>query len=168
MSNIDPTAAFPFGHGLGYAAFEWEPLGTGTDVAETTTDGTVSLRLRRAATPVTGDGAEVVQRTSTTPWPRSCGPCSGSSGSPGSNSRRARRRMSRSPCPPTSPRSPVATGRRIVEPGELVLSLGRSSADLPIAQTVRLTGPVREVDHTRRLHPIVLVEPVAVKASVVD
>ena len=59
-------------------------------------------------------------------------------------------------------------GRRIVEPGALVLSLGRSSADLPIAQTVRLTGPVREVDHTRRLHPIVLVEPVAVKASVVD
>ena len=50
-------------------------------------------------------------------------------------------------------------GRRIVEPGDLVLSVGRSSADLPFAHAVRLTGPVRVVDHTRRLHPESSVTP---------
>ena len=58
-------------------------------------------------------------------------------------------------------------GRRIVEPGELVLSAGRSSADLPFAHSVRLTGDVRELDHTRRMQPDVSVEAV-VEASVID
>ena len=57
-------------------------------------------------------------------------------------------------------------GRRIVEPGDLVLSAGRSSVDLPFAHTVRLAGPVRAVDHTRRLHPVVAVEHVPAEASV--
>ena len=58
-------------------------------------------------------------------------------------------------------------GRRIVEPGELVLSAGQSSADLPFAHSVRLTGDVRELDHTRRMSPIVSVEAV-VETSVID
>ena len=58
-------------------------------------------------------------------------------------------------------------GRRIVEPGDLVLSAGRSSADLPFAHTVRLVGPEREVDHTRRLHPDVVVEVTDAAASAV-
>ena len=55
-------------------------------------------------------------------------------------------------------------GDRIVEPGDLVFSLGRSSADLVHRATVRLDGPVRVVDHTRRLHPVVDVEPSRVAA----
>ena len=56
------------------------------------------------------------------------------------------------------------TGERIVEPGDLVLSVGRSSADLVHRATVRVEGPVRVVDHTRRLHPIVDIEPGRVEA----
>ena len=48
-------------------------------------------------------------------------------------------------------------GQRIVEAGEIVLSAGRSSADLPFAHAVRLVGATRRVDHTRRLHPRVAV-----------
>jgi beta-xylosidase len=170
VSNIDPTAAFPFGHGLGYAAFEWEPLSTGTDtgtdVAETTTDGTVSLRLRVRNTGARR-GAEVVQAYLHDPVATVVRPVQRLVGF-------ARVELEAGEAAEVSftVHADLAAftgrdGRRIVEPGELVLSLGRSSADLPVTQTVRLTGPVREVDHTRRLHPIVLVEPVASEASVV-
>jgi Fibronectin type III-like domain len=46
------------------------------------------------------------------------------------------------------------TGRnltRIVEPGDVEVLVGTSAADLPCRATVRLTGPVREVGHDRRL-----------------
>ena len=48
-----------------------------------------------------------------------------------------------------------------------MLGVGRSSADLAFAHTVRLTGVVRMVDHTRRLTPDVSIETV-VEASVID
>ena len=57
-------------------------------------------------------------------------------------------------------------GRRIVEPGDIVLSVGRSSGDLAFSHTLRLAGAVRTVDHTRRLHPVVTVERVGAEASV--
>ncbi|MCW5951960.1 MAG: hypothetical protein KIT69_06860 [Propionibacteriaceae bacterium] len=47
------------------------------------------------------------------------------------------------------------TGRRIVEPGRIELGFARSSSDLVAVLPVDLTGPVREVDHTRVLHPVV-------------
>ncbi|CAM5723116.1 beta-glucosidase [Streptomyces badius] len=43
-------------------------------------------------------------------------------------------------------------GHRIVEPGDLELRLSASSDDPRLAARVTLTGPVRTVDHTRRLH----------------
>ena len=43
-------------------------------------------------------------------------------------------------------------GRRIVEPGTLELRLGASRADIRLVATVELTGELRFVDHTRRLH----------------
>jgi beta-xylosidase len=41
---------------------------------------------------------------------------------------------------------------RIVEPGALELRISRSSADAALTAAVELTGPVRTVDSTRRLH----------------
>jgi hypothetical protein len=41
--------------------------------------------------------------------------------------------------------------RRIVEPGDLEVLVGTSSADLPCRDLVRLTGPVREVGHDRTM-----------------
>ena len=58
VSNIDPTAAFPFGHGLGYARVEWSDLEcSATEVA---TDGEVVLSMR-LDNPGDRDAAEVVQ-----------------------------------------------------------------------------------------------------------
>src|SRR5690606_38897576 len=58
VSNIDPTAAFAFGHGLTYTSFDWSDLAVG--VAEAATDGAfeASFVVRN-----TGgrDGVEVVQ-----------------------------------------------------------------------------------------------------------
>lgn len=46
-------------------------------------------------------------------------------------------------------------GRRIVEPGRIELGFARSSGDIVVTLPVDLTGPVRQVDHTRVLHPVV-------------
>ncbi len=46
-----------------------------------------------------------------------------------------------------------------------MLSAGRSSADLPFAHSLRLAGPARVVDHTRRLQPTVEVERVGADAT---
>jgi beta-xylosidase len=45
-------------------------------------------------------------------------------------------------------------GDRIVEPGELVLGFGRSSADIPLTLTVTVVGETRIVDHHRELFTV--------------
>ncbi len=50
-------------------------------------------------------------------------------------------------------------GRRVVEPGDLELRLGASSTDLRLTVSCTLTGPVRDLDHTRRLHAAFRTEP---------
>ncbi|MGL4255135.1 MAG: fibronectin type III-like domain-contianing protein, partial [Microbacterium sp.] len=52
-----------------------------------------------------------------------------------------------------------ADGRRVVEPGDIVLGFGRSSAEIVATRTVRITGAPRHVDHTRALHAAVTVTP---------
>ena len=49
--------------------------------------------------------------------------------------------------------------RRIVEPGEIVVGVGRSSADLPLRGSTTLEGPVRELGTDR-----VLTVPVEITA----
>jgi beta-xylosidase len=163
VSNIDPTAAFPFGHGLGYAAFEWESFEGGG--AETGTDGevTVRVRLRNGGA---RRGAEVVQLYLHDPVASVVRPVQRLVGF-------ARLELDPGEAADVSftVHADLASftgrdGRRIVEPGDLVLSAGRSSADLPFAHSVRLVGPVRQVDHTRRMHPEVAVERVPAEASV--
>jgi beta-xylosidase len=155
VSNIDPTAAFPFGHGLGYASFRWDDF-AGTD-AEIGVDGEahVQLTLRN-----TGDrgGAEVVQLYLHDPVASVVRPVQRLVGY-------ARVALEPGDAADVSFTVPAdlssftgRAGTRIVEPGEIVLSVGRSSADLAFSHTVRLTGAVRSVDHTRRLHAVVTVE----------
>ena len=45
-------------------------------------------------------------------------------------------------------------GHRIVEPGTLELRLAASSTDPRLTVEIVLTGPVRRLDHTRRLHAV--------------
>jgi beta-xylosidase len=162
VSNVDPTAAFPFGHGLGYTTFEWSSFAGDEDAIAT--DGAASVRLRLRNTG-SRTGTEVVQLYLHDPVASVVRPVQRLIG------------FARVELPPggaadvrfTVPADLASftsrSGERIVEPGDLVLSVGRSSDDLVHAHTVRVEGPARVVDHTRRLHPLVDVDPAAVGAT---
>ncbi|GAA2044193.1 glycoside hydrolase family 3 N-terminal domain-containing protein [Agromyces tropicus] len=155
VSNVDPTAAFPFGHGLGYATFDWESF-TG-DRDEVATDGSVTVRLRvrnaggRA-------GTEVVQLYLHDPVASVVRPVQRLVGFARVGLGPGEAAEVRVTVPADLAAFTARSGERVVEPGELVLSAGRSSGDLPFAHRVRLVGPTRVVDHRRRLHPEVVVE----------
>jgi beta-glucosidase-like glycosyl hydrolase len=57
-SSLDPTAAFPFGHGIGYSRFEWSAVGPAH--LSMAVDGSVTLSLR-VTNASERDGVEVVQ-----------------------------------------------------------------------------------------------------------
>ena len=50
-------------------------------------------------------------------------------------------------------------GRRQVDPGEVELRVGRSSADIEVTLGYTLTGPRREVGFDRVLHPEITLLP---------
>ncbi|GGV30742.1 beta-glucosidase [Kitasatospora herbaricolor] len=148
VSNLDPTPLFPFGHGLSYSSFDWEPgpAGTGDLPTDGSTDVEVTVRN-------TGDrdGAEVVQlylhdpvAQTTRPDMRLVGyakvPLSAG------EARRVRFRFHADLASFTG-----RAGRRIVEPGALELRLAASSTDVRHTVRLDLTGPERTVDHRRRL-----------------
>ncbi|WP_241842991.1 beta-glucosidase family protein [Agromyces albus] len=151
VSNIDPTARYPFGHGLGYTSFAWSDLQV--EAPQVTTEGAVLLSL---TVENTGDraGAEVVQLYLHDPVASVVRPVQRLVGfrrvelEPGASVRLSVE------MPADLAAFTGRDGRRIVEPGALVLGFGRSSADLPLRSSVELVGPVRVVDHTRALHPV--------------
>jgi beta-xylosidase len=158
VSNIDPTARYPFGHGLGYTSFAWSDLQVGAP--EATTEGAVLMSL---TVENTGDraGADVVQLYLHDPVASVVRPAQRLVGF---------RRVELEPgasvglsveVPADLAAFTGRDGRRIVEPGSLVLGFGRSSADLPLQASVELVGPVRVVDHTRALHPVWAAEPLS-------
>jgi beta-xylosidase len=148
VSTTDPTALFPFGHGLSYTAFEWSEVTA--SATEVPTDGAlnVSLTVRN-----TGElaGADVVQLYLHDPVAQVTRPVVRLIG------------YARVPLRPGQscgisfhvPADLAAftglAGRRIVEPGELELRVSASSADHRHVLPVTLTGPERVVDHTRRM-----------------
>ncbi|MFF2620266.1 beta-xylosidase/alpha-l-arabinosidase [Oerskovia jenensis] len=156
VSNIDPTAAFAFGHGLTYTSFDWSDLVVG--VAEAATDGAfeASFVVRN-----TGgrDGVEVVQLYAHDPVASVVRPVQRLVGyvrvplAAGASARVSA----------TVPADVLSftgrDGRRIVEPGAIELRFGASSADVRLVAPVSLVGDVRVVDHTRELHaPLVVGE----------
>jgi beta-xylosidase len=149
VSNIDPSAAFAFGHGLGYTDFTWADAGSTTDSAPTDGEATVHVTVTNAGE---RDGVEVVQLYLHDPV--------------ASVVRPVQRLVAYARVPLAAGASARVAftvpadvtsftgrdGRRIVEPGALELRLGASSSDIRAALPLTLTGGVRSVDHTRRLH----------------
>ncbi|CAL9335548.1 Beta-xylosidase [Streptomyces sp. enrichment culture] len=158
VSNVDPTPAFPFGHGLSYTRFDWTDLTVDAD--ETPTDGefTLTFTVRN-----TGDrsGTEVVQLYLHDPVASVVQPVQRLVGytrvtlEPGE----ARRLTVTVPADLAS--FTGRDGRRVVEPGALELRLAASSADPRLTSRVALTGAERHVDHTRRLHATFVQKPAA-------
>ncbi|MER5185085.1 glycoside hydrolase family 3 N-terminal domain-containing protein [Streptomyces sp. NPDC002896] len=156
VSNTDPTPAYGFGHGLTYTTFEWSDLLV--EDAQAATDGAVELAFTVRNT---GDreGTEVVQLYLHDPVASVVQPVQRLVGyarvplAPGEASR------VRVTVPADLASFTGRGGRRIVEPGELELRLSASSTEPRLTATVTLTGPVRQVDHTRRLHATFSVSP---------
>jgi beta-xylosidase len=163
VSSVDPTARFPFGHGLSYTTFEWSS--PAIDSERIPTDGAV-----RVSVEVTNagerDGIENVQLYLHDPV--------------ASVVRPVNRLVGYASVPlPAGSGCRVSfdvhadlssfTGRdgeRVVEPGELELRFGASSGDIRFALPVTLTGDRRVVDHTRVLTaPVTLETPPAAAST---
>ncbi|MFE4054024.1 glycoside hydrolase family 3 C-terminal domain-containing protein, partial [Streptomyces sp. YIM B13518] len=158
VSNIDPTPAFAFGHGLSYTRFDWTDLAV--EVQEAPTDGEFALAFTVRNTGGRS-GTEVVQLYLHDPVASVVQPVQRLVGytrvalEPGE----ARRLSVTVPADLAS--FTGRDGRRVVEPGELEVRFAASSADPRLTARVALTGVERHVDHTRRLHATILQEPVA-------
>jgi beta-xylosidase len=171
VSSADPTPLYPFGHGLSYTRFTWSDPTAGGAPADPAgppltvpTDGeaTVGCTVRNDGPTA---GTEVVQLYLSDPVARVTRPVRRLVGyarvplEPG-DARRVEFAVPADLAAYTGP-----DGRRAVDPGDLVLTLARSSTDPGLPVGVRLTGGARTVDHTRRLTGRVRVhDPVRVRA----
>jgi beta-glucosidase len=156
ISSVDSTPLFPFGFGSSYTTFEVEDLRL--SAAEVPTDGEFSATVRVRNTGERA-GDEVVQLYLHDVVASVVRPVKQLTGF---------RRVSLEPGQAVDVRFEVHADRtafhdrafrRVVEPGELEVLVGSSSASLPCRGTVRLTGSLREVGAGRRLVTPVTVEP---------
>ncbi|MEO3808633.1 glycoside hydrolase family 3 N-terminal domain-containing protein [Sphaerisporangium sp. B11E5] len=148
ISNLDPTPLFPFGYGTSYTTFEVGDLRlSGTEVP---TDGefTVSARVRNTGARAGDEVVQLYLRDVVAQVTRPVRQLTGFA------------RVHLAPGESKEVRFHVHadrtafTGRdlrRVVEPGEIEVFVGTSAAHLPCHGSVRLTGPLREVGHDRRL-----------------
>ncbi|MER6080308.1 glycoside hydrolase family 3 N-terminal domain-containing protein [Streptomyces sp. NPDC001833] len=148
VSNLDPTPLYAFGHGGSYTAFAWDLASP--DTAETGTDGSydVTVTVRN-----TGDraGTEVVQLYLHDPVAPVTRPDVRLIGyrrvelAPG-ESKRVTFHFHADLSAFTD-----REGARVVEPGDLELRVGASSAEVRAVTRLRLTGPVRRLGADRVL-----------------
>lgn len=150
VSNIDPSAAYPFGAGIGYSSFSWEPDGDAVTEISTRETATIGLTVTNTSDRA---GCEVVQLYVHDPVASVVRPVQRLVGytklalEPGQTAR-----IRVEVCAELASFT-GRSGDRIVEPGELVFGFGRSSADIPITATVVVTGEPRVVGFDRVLHP---------------
>ncbi len=157
VSVVDPTPLFPFGHGLSYAPVTWAGVRS-CSPREWPADGcsrfTVTLRNETAI-----PSAEVVQVYLHDPVAEVARPV------------QQLIAAAKVDLPPGSTRTVQFTlhadltcytgraGRRQVDPGEVELRVGRSSADTEVTLGYTLTGQRREVGFDRVLHPEITLLP---------
>ncbi|MFC0553781.1 beta-glucosidase [Planotetraspora thailandica] len=147
VSSVDPTPLFPFGHGLSYTPVTWEGV-TGDPSATWTTDGVYNVRvaLRNDAARTI---SEVVQVYFHDPVAEVARPV---------QSLVAAHRVDLAPGETREVTITLhadqtsytgASGRRQVDPGEVELRVGASSADIRETITVSLTGQRRYIGFDR-------------------
>jgi len=164
VSNIDPTPAFGFGHGLSYTRFDW------TDFTQAQTEVATDAAIEAGLTVVNaGDrsGVEIVQVYLHDPVASVVRPVQRLVGyarvalDPGEGARVHVR------VPADLAQFTGRDGTRIVEPGAVELRFARSSdpASAVFTAAVTLTGPVRAVDHTRALVSVAEVSPLPTLAA---
>lgn len=148
VSNIDPTPAFPFGHGLSYSAFRIDDVRA--TASEIPTDGTVVLRAT-VSNVSNRAGTAVPQLYLTDPVASVTRPVRQLIGFA-----RVDLQASESRTLQFTVSADLAgfTGRdlrRRVEPGRLILTVAQSATDRGTVAAVRLTGETRYLDHRRAM-----------------
>ncbi|WP_369188783.1 glycoside hydrolase family 3 N-terminal domain-containing protein [Streptomyces sp. R08] len=155
ISNLDPTPAFPFGHGLSYTTFAYSDLRVSAESVPTDGEVEVSFTVTNTGSRA---GVEIAQLYFGDPVAQVTRPVTQLAGFvrvPLEAGARARVVFE------LHADRTAFTGidhRRIVEPGEIVLSVGSSSTDLSLVRSVELTGPAREVGRDRVLSTPVRIE----------
>jgi beta-glucosidase-like glycosyl hydrolase len=158
ISTLDASPLYPFGYGGSYTSFEVDALRISD--AEVPTDGafTVSVRVRNTGL---REGDEVVQLYLHDLVAQVARPVKQLVGFA---------RVGLAPGEGVDVTFRVHADRtaypnrelqRIVEPGDIEVMVGTSSADLPCRGRVRLTGSLRVVGHDRQLVTPVELSPVA-------
>lgn len=149
VSNIDPTAAYPFGHGLGYGDVVWTDLESPDQTVASDGEAMLSMRLVNRGE---RDAHEVVQLYVHDPVASIVRPVQRLIG------------YQRVTVPAGATVRVAVTvpmdltsftgrdGRRIVEPGELEFGFGRSSGDIPLVHRLQVTGPERTLGADRAVH----------------
>ncbi|GAA3853866.1 beta-glucosidase [Streptomyces sedi] len=155
-SAVDPTALFPFGHGLSYTSFVWNDPALTTATVPTDGETTVSVTVTNTGE---REGTEVVQLYLHDPVARTARPVNrlvGYARVPLAAGASARVDLA---FHADLAGYTAAPGRRIVEPGALELRLGASVGDLRHALPLTVTGPERRIGHDRRLRCPATVTP---------
>ncbi|ARC56143.1 Periplasmic beta-glucosidase [Frondihabitans sp. 762G35] len=141
VSNLDPTPAFPFGHGLSFSTLEIRAARA--DASDVATDGTVTVTATIANTG-TRQAWHVPQLYMSDPVASVVRPV---------RQRLASTRVHLEPGATAEVAFTVHTDllaftgtdlRRVVEPGEIVFTVAQSAADTGREVAVRLSGPKRE------------------------
>lgn len=156
VSNVDPTAAFAFGHGIGYSTFEWSDLVTDSD--EMSVDGSVALHFSLRNTS-DRDGVEVVQVYLHDPVASVVRPVQRLVGYLRVDLAAGEATHVTVTVPADVTAFSSRSGTRIVEPGLVELRLGASSSVIHLTAPIQITGETRVVDHTRELHATVVHSP---------
>ncbi|WP_417828488.1 beta-glucosidase [Streptomyces ochraceiscleroticus] len=149
VSNIDPAPAFGFGHGLTYTTFDWSHLVVENEEAGTDGEFELACTVRNTGA---RRGTEVVQLYLHDPVASVVQPVQRLIGYVRVGLAPGEAAEVRATVPADLASFTGRDGHRIVEPGELELRFSASSTDARLTARLELTGPVRTVDHRRRLH----------------
>ncbi len=148
-SSVDPSPLFAFGHGLSYTSFGYDDLAVHPDRVPTDGMAEIACTVRNTGSRA---GAEVVQLYLSDPVASVARPLRWLAGfirvalEPG-EARRVRFRVHADQVAFSGP-----AGRRIIEPGEICVSIGGASDNLPLTGSFSLHGPERTVGADRVLH----------------
>lgn len=155
VSSVDPTPAFPFGHGLAYTTFAWTEAAA--DSPEWPVDGQATVRITVRNTG-SRPGTEVVQLYLHDPVAQTTRPVVRLVGFARVDLAPGHAAVVTFAVPADLASFTGLRGTRVVEPGDVELRFGRSSAEFAASLPLRMTGPEREVGPGRSLASHVRVE----------
>ncbi len=160
ITTVDPTALFPFGHGLSYAPAAWGEIALLDSPAQWPTDGTytVTVALRNdSELPTT----EVVQVYLHDPVAEVARPVQKLLAAPRVDLAPGEARTVTVELHADLTSYTGRAGRRQVDPGDVELRVGASSTDIRATLRLTMTGERREVGFDRIMEPTVTVSDAA-------